>query len=118
MRVVKSSDLKAFPIFNEISGKIVFNSDKVMFLLVEIPPRGIVPEHSHTHEQMGLCLKGKAEFISGKETMLVDEGMFYWIKPEEKHGVMSLTDETSLFLDVFNPPREDYIERFDKLDTK
>jgi quercetin dioxygenase-like cupin family protein len=118
MRVVKSKDLKPFPIFNEILGKIVFNSDKVMFLLVEIPPRGIVPEHSHTHEQMGLCLKGKAEFISGKEKRLVDEGMFYWITPEEKHGVISLTDEPCLFLDVFNPSREDYIEQFEKLDIK
>jgi quercetin dioxygenase-like cupin family protein len=118
MRVVKSKDLKAFPIFNEISGKIVFNSDKVMFLLVEIPPRRIVPEHSHIHEQMGLCLKGKAEFISGKDKMLVDEGMFYWIKSGEKHGVISLTEESSLFLDVFNPPREDYLDQFNKLDTK
>jgi quercetin dioxygenase-like cupin family protein len=118
MRVVKSSDLKAFPIFNETSGKIVFKSDTVMFLLVEIPPRGIVPEHSHTHEQMGLCLKGRAEFISGKKKMRIDEGMFYWIKPEENHGVMSLTDETSLFLDVFNPPREDYVERSDRLHPK
>ncbi len=70
MRVVKSSGLKEFPIFNEISGKIVFNSDKIMFLLVEIPPRGIVPEHSYTHEQMGFCLKGKAEFISGMKTKM------------------------------------------------
>ena len=118
MKVTKNSDLKAFPIFNDISGKIVFKTDKVMFLLVEIPPRGIVPEHSHTHEQMGLCLKGRAEFISGKEKVLIDEGMFYWIKPKENHGVMSLTDETSIFLDVFNPPREDYVEQSDRHNTK
>jgi len=109
MKVLKSSNLKAFPLFKGISGKIIFNSDKVMFLLVEVPPRETVPEHSHPHEQMGLCLKGKAEFTSGKQTKLVDEGTFYWIKPDEKHSVMSLSDESSLFLDVFNPPREDYI---------
>ena len=111
MKVVKSSNLEAFTLSNNISGKIVFNSKKVMFLLIEIPPRGIIPEHNHLHEQMGLCLKGKAEFTSGKETKLVDEGTFYWIKPKENHMVRSLTDETSLFLDVFNPPREDYLAR-------
>ena len=114
MKVVKRKDVETFPIFEEISGGIIFSSDRVMFLLVEIPPRGVVPEHSHPHEQMGICLKGKAEFISGDKKVIVDEGTFYWIKPGEKHSVVSLVDEPSLFLDVFNPPREDYIEKFKK----
>ena len=118
MRAEKSKDLKSFPIFNEISGKIIFHSDKVMFLLVEIPPHGIVPKHSHIHEQMGLCLKGSAKFISEKETMLIKEGMFYWIKPQERHGVISLSDEPSIFLDVFNPPRKDYLEKLKQVERK
>lgn len=75
-----------------------------------------MPEHSHPHEQSHeLSLKGKAEFISGKEKKVVDEGMLYWMKPNEKHSVVSLVDTPSLFLDVFNPPREDYIERIKSL---
>jgi quercetin dioxygenase-like cupin family protein len=111
MRVVESKKLKAFPIFNSIFGKIVFHSGTVMFLLMEIPPGEKVPEHSHPHEQMGLCLKGQAEFISREKKLLVNEGMFYWIKPKEKHAIISLSDEVSLFLDVFNPPREDCIDQ-------
>ena len=107
-------DLRDFPIFEDVLGRIVFSSDRVMFLLVKIPPRGTVPEHSHPHEQMGVCLKGKAEFrIEGKKKIICEE-MFYWIKPCEKHSVESLIDEPSLFLDVFNPPREDYIEKAKK----
>lgn len=116
MRIMKRKNLNKFPIFEGASGEIVFSSDRVMFLLAEIAPRGMVPEHSHPHEQMGLCLKGKAEFRSGEERSVVDEGTFYWIKPNEKHSVLSLVDEQSLFLDVFNPPREDYIEKTRKLD--
>jgi len=67
MKVVKGSDFRGFPVFGDVSGKIIFSSDRVMFLLVEIPPGGTVPEHSHPHEQMGICLKGKAELRSGKE---------------------------------------------------
>ncbi|KYH41684.1 MAG: hypothetical protein AYL32_003840 [Candidatus Bathyarchaeota archaeon B26-2] len=111
MKVVKGKDVRAFPIFGGVSGRVVFSSDRVMFLLVEIPPRGVVPEHSHPHEQMGVCLKGRAEFISGEERVTVEEGTFYWIRPGERHGVVSLVDEPSLFLDVFNPPREDYLEK-------
>lgn len=115
MKVATRSDLIQFPIFESVSGRIVFSSDRVMFLLVEVPPKGVVPEHSHPHEQMGICLRGKAEFKSGKEKVIVEEGMFYWIKPGEKHAVESLVDEPSLFLDVFSPPREDYLERVKKL---
>ncbi|MCD6263516.1 cupin domain-containing protein [Candidatus Bathyarchaeota archaeon] len=115
MRFVKGSDLRAFPIFGDVLGRVVFSSERVMFLLMEIPPGGIVPEHSHPHEQMGVCLKGRAEFRSGGERRIVEEGAFYWIKPGEKHSVISLSDGPSLFLDVFNPPREDYLERIREL---
>jgi len=118
MKIVKSADLKEFVLFGDISAGIVFTSDKVMFLLARVPPRGIVPEHSHPHEQMGVCLKGKAEFRAGGEKKTVEEGMFYWIEPWEKHSVTSLVEEPSLFLDVFNPPREDYIEKAKKPEQK
>jgi quercetin dioxygenase-like cupin family protein len=111
MKVLERSDLKEFNLFGDVTGRMVFSTKNVMFLLVEIPPGGIVPEHSHPHEQMGICLKGKAEFRTEQGNETVREGMFYWIKPGEKHSVVSLADKPSLFLDVFNPPREDYIKR-------
>jgi len=111
MKIVEQSELRETPLFKDVTGKIVFSSDNVMFLLVKIPARGNVPEHSHPHEQMGICLRGKAEFRSDTQKTIVEEGMFYWIKPGEKHSVTSLIDEPSLFLDVFNPPREDYIKK-------
>ena len=110
MRITQTDDLKEFPLFEGVSGKIVFSSDKVMFLIVKIPPRGEVPEHFHPHEQMGVYLQGKALFKSEHNTKIVEKGMYYWIEPFEKHSVVSLIDEQSLFLDVFNPPREDYLD--------
>jgi len=111
LKVVDAHVLKPFRLFGNIDGKIVFSSENVMFLFVEVPPRGVVPMHSHRHEQMGTCLKGRAELRSETEKATVTEGMFYWCKPNEKHSVISLIDEPSLFLDVFNPPREDYLEK-------
>lgn len=111
MKVVRAEDIEDIPLFGNVSGKVIFSSERVMFLLVKIEPREIVPEHSHPHEQMGICLKGRAEFSSGEESRIVEEGTFYWIKPGEKHSVKPLGDETCIFLDVFNPPREDYLEK-------
>ena len=72
MKFIKGSDLQEFSIFKDVLGKIVFSSDNIMLLLVEIPPRGVVLEHSHPHEQMGICLKGKAEFRSETEKRIID----------------------------------------------
>jgi len=118
MKIVEKADLKEFTIFGDIPGGIPFSSKKMTFLLAHIPPRGIVPEHSHPHEQMGICLKGKAEFRTGEEKKTVGEGMFYWIEPGEKHSVVSLVDEPSLFLDVFSPPREEYVEKAKKAEQR
>lgn len=111
MEVLDRNDLKEFELVDGVTGKIVFSSENMMFLLVKIPPKGKVLEHSHPHEQMGICLSGKAKFRSGENERIVEEGMYYWIKSEEKHAVISLVDEDSFFLDVFSPPREDYLEK-------
>ena len=111
LKVVDACVLKPFSLFSGVEGRIVFSSENVMFLHVTVPPRAVVPMHSHRHEQMGVCLRGKAELRTETDKAVVTEGMFYWFKPNEKHSVISLSDEPSLFLDVFNPPREDYLEK-------
>ena len=109
MEVLKAGEGKKLDVFKEIKSEIIFSGKRMMFLLVDLKPGQIVPDHRHPHEQMGICLKGKAEFISGESKVLVGTGMFYWIKPNEPHSVKVV--EASTFLDVFSPPREDYLER-------
>jgi quercetin dioxygenase-like cupin family protein len=109
MEVIKAGEGKKLNVFKDIKSEIVFSSQRMMFLLVDMKLGQIVPEHRHPHEQMGICLKGKAEFISGGNKILVEAGMFYWIKPNETHSVKVIAEST--FLDVFSPPREDYLEK-------
>lgn len=82
-----------------------------MFFLVEIEAGEMVPEHSHPHEQMGICLEGEAEFKGEGESVIVKKGMTYFIKSNEKHSVKVTGKKKGLFLDVFSPPREDYLEK-------
>jgi len=109
MKVVSKEDVKGFPILQKVVGRVLLSGERLMFLLAEIEPDGFVPEHSHPHEQMGICLKGKAEFKAGDKTAIVKAGMAYWFPPNEKHGVKVIGDEKGVFLDVFSPPREDYL---------
>ena len=109
MEVLKAGEGKNLDIFKEIKGEIIFSGERLMFLLVNLKSGQIIPEHRHPNEQMGICLKGKAEFISGENKLLVEAGMFYWIKPNEPHRIEVIAE--SSFLDVFSPPREDYLEK-------
>jgi quercetin dioxygenase-like cupin family protein len=109
MKVIKAGKGKTFHIFQDIIGEILFSSEKTMFLLVNLKAGQVVPEHRHPHEQMGVCLKGKAELVVGGKKFLVDSGSFYWMKPNEFHKVNVL--ESGTFLDVFSPPREDYLKK-------
>jgi len=111
MQVVSKEDVKGFLIVQKVMGRVLLSGERLMFLLAEIEPGGVVPEHSHPHEQMGMCLKGKAEFRSGDKTAIVEAGMTYWLSPHEKHGVKLIGDENGVFLDVFSPPREDYLSK-------
>lgn len=66
-------------------------------------------EHSHPHEQMSYCLRGRVAFrIDGAETVL-KAGETIVIPGGAKHGVTAL--EPSALLDTFTPLREDLLKR-------
>ena len=111
LKVVELKEGREIPFFKGVTGKILLWSERLMFFLVEIEVGEMVPEHSHPHEQMGICLRGEAEFWGAGESVTVREGMAYFIPSNEKHGVKVIGTEKGLFLDVFSPPREDYLEK-------
>jgi quercetin dioxygenase-like cupin family protein len=110
MKVISKDEVREFKIFRGVTGKILLSGEKIMFNLVEIEKGGFVPPHRHDNEQFGLCLGGKAEFKGEDRTEIVQNGMFYALASNELHSVQMIGDEPGLFLDVFSPPREDYLK--------
>ena len=41
----------------------IVSGEKIMFSRVDFGPEGMVPEHSHPHEQAGLVLDGKYRLL-------------------------------------------------------
>ena len=71
----------------------------------------VVPEHSHHNEQITYILEGALKFwIDGQEIM-VNAGEVLTIPPHMPHKAEALVDTVDL--DVFNPPREDWINKTD-----
>jgi quercetin dioxygenase-like cupin family protein len=81
--------------------------DHVQFSLVDIPPGGVVAEHSHANEQMGLVLEGELTFTIGGETRLLKAGDVFRIPGGVPHSVVA-GDRPAKALDVFHPIRDEY----------
>src|SRR5579863_7365194 len=72
----------------------------------------IVPEHSHHNEQITYILEGALKFwIDGKE-IVVNAGEVLTIPPHMPHKAEALEDTVDL--DVFSPPRADWIQKTDQ----
>ena len=72
----------------------------------------IIPLHSHYNEQFTYILEGALKFwIDGKE-IVVNAGEVLTIPPHMPHKAEALVDTVDL--DVFNPPRADWINKTDQ----
>jgi quercetin dioxygenase-like cupin family protein len=84
----------------------------VMVARVLLKKGCIVPEHSHHNEQITYILEGALKFwIDGKE-LVVNAGEVLTIPPHMPHKAEAVVDTVDL--DIFNPPREDWINKTDK----
>jgi quercetin dioxygenase-like cupin family protein len=84
----------------------------VMLARVLLKKGCIVPEHSHHNEQITYILEGALKFwIDGRE-IVVNAGEVLTIPPHMPHKAEALVDTVDL--DVFNPPRADWINKTDQ----
>src|ERR1700720_2537299 len=84
----------------------------VMLARVLLKKGCVVPEHSHHNEQITYILEGALKFwIDGKE-LVVNAGEVLTIPPHMPHKAEAMEDTVDL--DIFNPPRADWIDKTDK----
>ena len=78
-----------------------------MLARVVLRKGAVVPEHSHHNEQISYILTGALRFLVGGEDKTVRAGEVLVIPPHLPHSAEALEDTVDL--DVFTPPREDWI---------
>ena len=86
----------------------IVSGDKLMLSEVTLEPGAVVPLHSHPHEQAGRCLSGEFELEVGGEARRIRAGDTYLIPGGVPHSARGL-EERCVTLDIFSPPREDYL---------
>lgn len=85
----------------------VLSGDNMMSVEVTLDKGAVVPEHSHPHEQISHVIAGKLEFVVGGHKKVVAPGEAVLIPSNVRHVVTTLED--SVVVDVFSPPREDFL---------
>ena len=100
-----------------ISRKLVYN-DRLMLAQVFLKAGAIVPAHEHHNEQGTYILEGCLRFWLGEHadapgTVYTDihAGEVLMIPGGVRHRAVALED--TLDLDVFAPPRQDWIDKDD-----
>ena len=92
----------------------LISGDRVMIATIELQRGCIVPKHAHVHEQISYVLDGHLRLTVGE-----DGGVSYDVRAGEvvllpsnvPHAAEAMAD--TRVLDVFSPPREDWLNRTD-----
>lgn len=85
---------------------------EIMLARVLLKKGCIVPEHSHHNEQMTYILEGALKFWIDGRVIVVNAGEVLTIPSNMPHKAEALVDTVDL--DVFTPPRADWIEKTDQ----
>src|SRR5271155_1164533 len=98
-------------VLNPLLGRHFVVGQNVMLARVLLKQGCIVPEHSHHNEQVTYVLEGALKFWIDGQEIVVNAGEVLTIPPNMPHRAEALEDTVDL--DIFNPPRADWINKTD-----
>jgi quercetin dioxygenase-like cupin family protein len=84
---------------------------EIMLARVLLKKGCVVPMHQHENEQVTYILEGALKFLVDGKEVVVSAGEVLCIPPNVPHQAEALEDTVDL--DVFNPPRQDWISKTD-----
>jgi quercetin dioxygenase-like cupin family protein len=111
---LKITKLQEAPLLETVKGRhgiILQSGEKVMMMVLTVQPGIPTPPHSHPHEQIGYLIEGKGVLFSGGETKEIEAGTSFLIPPNESHNFNATGNKPAKIIDVFSPPRKDYLEK-------
>lgn len=92
----------------------LITGDRMMLAHVYLKQGCLVPMHQHENEQLTYILEGRLEFTIGADrarTLVVGPGEVLFIPSNVPHEARALED--TLDVDVFSPPRQDWLQKTD-----
>ena len=101
----------------DLISRRLFTGDRMMIAHVYLDKGAVVPRHSHENEQLTYIVEGALRFWIGDpeagevREMVVAAGEVLYIPSWVPHRAEALED--TFDLDVFSPPRQDWLDGSD-----
>jgi len=95
---------------NELLARQFITGERIMLAHIHLDKGCVVPMHQHENEQLSYILKGELKFGIGSEDaepVFVKAGEVLVTPPNIPHKAEAVED--TLSLDVFSPPRQDWL---------
>lgn len=99
---------------NPLLSRRLVTGERVMLAHVYLKKGCVVPKHHHENEQFTYVLEGALKFVVGDDSthqVVVHAGEVLHLPSNVPHEAHALED--TLDLDVFCPPRQDWLEKKD-----
>jgi len=99
---------------NDMLDRRLITGDRMMLAHVYLKKGCIVPRHAHENEQLTYILEGALKFKLGEaqaEELIVSAGEVLYLPSNLPHSAEALED--TLDVDVFSPPRADWLNGSD-----
>ena len=99
---------------NPLLHRRLISTERMMIAHVYLDQGCIVPKHSHENEQLTYILEGRLRLwlgTDGAEMVEVGSGEVLHIPAHVPHRAEALED--TLDVDIFSPPREDWLDGSD-----
>jgi unsaturated pyranuronate lyase len=108
------AELTSLRIWEGVYGHVL-GGDRVTVAVVELDPSSVVPEHSHEHEQIGVCVTGSLRFRAGGEQREVGPGCTWRIPGGMPHEV-EVGPDGAVVVETWAPRRDDWaaLERLER----
>ena len=107
------NDVPRERVTDEIDRRVI-TGERMMIAHVYLKKGCIVPKHSHENEQFTYILEGALHFWIGEDgadEVVVRAGEVLHIPSNVPHRAEALED--TLDVDVFDPPRQDWLDKTD-----
>ena len=96
---------------NPLIDRQFVSGERSMLAKIILRKGAVVPQHSHENEQITYLLEGALKFIVQEKEIVVRAGEVLVIPPHVPHSAEALED--CVDLDIFCPPRADWINGTD-----
>lgn len=118
--IIQPEAIEKWPLekHKSVASKLLVDGQNITVLMSEWAPGAIAPEHTHPHEQIGLCLEGEIIFTIDGTDYLIKAGEFYHIPGNVPHAERNDGAEPATLTDFFSPRREDLLQRRFEADVK